>query len=183
MQLPQHYLRFRDIPPNLAHLDPSQLVCRLWRPLYGSKQGAYRFYQFMSETLNKLGLTVSKSDDALFYRFNEDGTYIIIRAATDDFTIVGDCDATTDAFLDALEKHVELVRLGPINWLLGTSVEQDFDKHTIKLGQEAFIDQIATKFGQQNAHPITTPLPPNIDLSHGLQHVSPQLATPAEKTR
>ena len=91
----------------------------MWRPLYGSRQGAYRFYRFLFETLTALGYTVSNTDEALFYKFNSDGTYLILGAATDNFTIVVDSDPTADQFLDEFEKRVELVCLGQITWLLG----------------------------------------------------------------
>jgi hypothetical protein len=144
MTIPAEYLRFYQLPPNLLHLPTEQLSCRVWRPLYGSRQGAYRFYQFLLETLSKLGFTVSTADEAVFYNFSSDGSYVILAAATDDFTIIADADTTANTFLDGLEKHVELVRLGQITWLLGTTVTRNLTNYTIALGQEAYIDQICT---------------------------------------
>jgi hypothetical protein len=153
----------------------------MWRPLYGSQQGAYRFYRFLLETLTDLGFTVSTADEALFYKFNSDGTYVVLGAATDDFTIGADSDPTADGFLDEFEKCVELVRLGQITWLLGTMVTRNLTNHTISLGQEAYIDQVCTQFGLQNAQSVSTPLPPGIDLSPGIEHVSPKFLSASEK--
>ena len=181
MTIPAEYLRFYQLPSNLLHLPPEQLSCRVWRPLYGSRQGAYRFYQFLLETLSKLGFTVSTADEAVFYKFNPDGSYVILAAATDDFTIIANTDSTANNFLDGLEKHVELVRLGQITWLLGTAVTRKLTDHTVALGQEAYIDQICTRFGLQDARSVLTPLPPGIDLSPGLPHVLPKALTISEK--
>jgi len=153
----------------------------MWRPLYSSRQGAYHFYRFLFETLTALGFTVSNADEALFYRFNSDGTYLILGAATDDFTIVADSDPTADQFLNEFEKRVELVRLGQITWLLGTTVTRNLTDRTISLGQEAYIDQICTRFGLQDARSVSTPLPPGIDLSPGLEHVLPKILSASEK--
>ena len=179
MDLPPRYSLFHQIPANLAN---KSLVCRLWRPLYGSKQGANRFRKFLVEVMTTLGFTVCSADEAVFYKFNPDGSYVIVPTATDDFTIIADSDKSANNFQDELEKHVELVRLGPISWLLGTTVERNLEKHSIILGQEAFIGQIITRFGLDDARICSTPLNPNVDLTPGSDHVSSTLLSPSEKT-
>ena len=151
MDLPPQYSLFNQVPANLAN---KSLICRLWRPLYGSKQGANRFWKFLVEAMTTLGFTVCSADEAIFYKFNPDGSYVIIPTATDDFTIISDSDKSANCFQDELEKHVELVRLGPISWLLGTTVKCNLEKHSIILGQEAFIDQIVTHFGLDDTRTI-----------------------------
>jgi hypothetical protein len=44
MDLPPKLSLFHEIPTNLKN---KSLVCRLWRPLYGSKQGANQFRKFL----------------------------------------------------------------------------------------------------------------------------------------
>jgi hypothetical protein len=124
---------------------------------------------------------VSTADEAVFYKFNPDGSYVILAAATDNFTIIADANATANTFLDGLEEHVKLVRLGQITWLLGMTVTRNLTNYTIALGQEAYIDQICTRFGLQDPRSVSTPLPPGIDLSPGLPHVSPKALTVSEK--
>jgi hypothetical protein len=109
MTIPAEYLRFYQLPSNLLHLPPKQISCRVWQPLYGSNQGTYQFYQFLLETLSKLGFTVSTADEAMFYKFDLDGCFMIPAAATDNFTIIANADSTANSFLDRLEKYVELV--------------------------------------------------------------------------
>jgi hypothetical protein len=50
------------------------------------------------------------------------------------------------------------------------------------LGQEAYIGQVVTRFNLEDARSVNTPLPPNIDLTPGLEHVSPQVVSASEKT-
>ena len=132
--------------------------------------------------MTKLGFVVCQADEAVFYKFNPDGSYVIVPTATDDFTIIADSNKSTNRFQDELEKHVELVRLGPINWLLGTTVECNMEKHQIILGQEAFIGQIITRFSLDDARVCSTPLNPNVDLTPGSDHVSSTLLSSSEKT-
>jgi Reverse transcriptase (RNA-dependent DNA polymerase) len=132
--------------------------------------------------MTTLGFTVCSADEAVFYKFNPDGSYVIVPTATDDFTIISDSDKSANNFQDELKKHVELVRLGPISWLLGTTVEYNLEKYSIILGQEAFIGQIITRFGLDDARICSTPLNPNVDLTPGSDYVSSTLLSPTEKT-
>jgi hypothetical protein len=102
----------------------------------------------MVEVMTTLGFTVSNADEALYFKSNPNG---IVSSATDDFTIVADSDATANSFLDDLGKRVELVQLGKIAWLLGTTVIRDLSQKTISLGQSAYIEQLCVRFGLENA--------------------------------
>ena len=66
-------------------------------------------------------------------------TYVVLGAATDVFTIVADSNPTADGFLDEFEKHIELVHLDQITWLLGMTVTRNLTNRTISLGQEAYV--------------------------------------------
>ena len=132
--------------------------------------------------MTTLGFTICSANEAIFYKFNQDGSHVIVPTATDDFTIISDSDKSANHFQNELEKHVELVRLGPISWLLGTTVERNLENHSIILGQEAYIGQIITHFGLDDACICSTPLNPNVDLTPGSDHVSPMLLSPSKKT-
>ena len=97
MKLPEYYTLIRKLPTHLLDIPPDQLVCRIWRPLYSSKQGAHHFYQFLIDLMHSYGYTICSADEAIFYKFNSDGTYIIYAAATDDFTIIADSDESADS--------------------------------------------------------------------------------------
>jgi len=181
MTIPDEFLRFYDIPVNLRDEPLENLCCRVLRPLYGSKQGAHHFHQFMVGVMTSLGFTVSNADEALYYKFNSNGFYLIMGSATDDFTIVADSGATANSFLDDLAKQVELVRLGNISWLLGTTVIQNLSEKTISLGQTAYIEQLCVHFGLENARTVSTPLPSNIDRTPGTPHISSTFCSDREK--
>ncbi len=46
MELAPNYLDVHSLPADVANIPIEDLVCVVWRPLYGSKQGACRFYQY-----------------------------------------------------------------------------------------------------------------------------------------
>ncbi|PPR03037.1 hypothetical protein CVT24_012297 [Panaeolus cyanescens] len=164
-----------------AKSNGKRLVCRLWRPLYGTKQGANKWYEELSRVLDKIGFVRSNFDHAFFYFFKPNGIYCLMGVATDDFTYVSDSHNTTKKIKDAMNNDMELVDLGELNWLLSVDVKRSLSTHTISLCQEAYINQIVERFGLADAHDISTPLEPGIDLCPQSPHVSPTILSPAEK--
>ena len=74
MAVPEYYTSLHKLPADLLDIPLDKLVCRIWRPLYGSKQGAHHFYQFLIDIMRLLVFTICVADEAVFYKFNSDGT-------------------------------------------------------------------------------------------------------------
>lgn len=160
-----------------------KLVCRLWRPLYGTKQGGAKWYEELDEQLTKVGFRRSDADYALYiYQDTEKKHWCLLTVSTDDCTFVSDSKATTKKLRDALNDHMELVDLGNIHWLLGVGITRNENTHTISLSQSAYIDQLIERFGLQDAHPVATPLEPGTDLTPGSPGVSETKLSPKFKT-
>ena len=128
-----------------------------------------------------LGFKVSQADEATFYRVDGDN-FVILAAATDDFTIIADSSESSARIKREMGNFFELVDLGPISWLLGVSVTRDIENRTIALSQETYVDQILTRFSLDKAKPMSTPMEPGADFTPDSPSVSPTLLTPSEKT-
>lgn len=179
MELPPEYKRFRQLP--LIKVK-NRLVCRLFRALYGTKQGGHEWYQDLKGKFLLLGYTVCSADEAVFYKFSGN-KYTIVAAATDDFTIIAESVESAELIKRQLNSFYELVDLGDINWLLGISIKRDLEAKTISLSQTAYIDQIVKRMGLQDAATVVTPLEPGVDLSYDSPALSPQILTPVEKSK
>ena len=180
MQLPPLYHEFRQLPKNLQNA--KNIAARLYRPLYGTKQGARTWYLKVVDTFTSLGYTVSMADEGVFYKIDND-RYIISAVATDDFTIIADSNKSVDLLKKQIRERFEITDLGPINWLLGVKITRNLEDHTISLSQQSYIEQILTRFGLEESRAATTPLEPGIDLTPDSPSVSPTLLTPSEKTK
>lgn len=180
MQLPPLYHEFRQLPDNLRNA--KNVAARLYRPIYGTKQGARTWYLRVVDTFTGLGYTVSMADEAVFYKIDNDG-YIIAAVATDDFTIITNSDKSVDLLKQQIRERFEITDLGPINWLLGIKITQNLEDRTISLSQQSYIEQILTRFGLEESRAATTPLEPGIDLTPDSPSVSSTLLTPSEKTK
>ena len=128
-----------------------------------------------------LGFRVLLADEAVFYKIK--GTkFVILAAATDDFTFIADTTQSAALVKTQMNEHFELVDLGPINWLLGVSVVRDVENWTISLGQEAYVEQILAHFRLDRARPAITPMEASADFMPDSPSISPTLLTAAEKT-
>ena len=149
--------------------------------MYGTKQGAHHWYEELKKILLSFDFKVSAADEATFYKVSGND-FLVIAAATDDFTIVTNSRALSTKTKSDLNGHFELIDLGDINWLLGVSVTRNFEDKTISLGQQAYVEQILARFDLSDARPDVTPMEPGADYHFDSPSVSPTLLTPAEKT-
>jgi hypothetical protein len=183
MDIPKFYEMFHPLSEKFKRLAKSgkQVALRLKWPLYETKQGAHHWYEELKRILLSFGFKVSVADEATFYKVDAD-KFLVIAAATDDFTIVTNSRALSTKTKADLNRHFELVDLGDINWLLGVSVTRNLEDKTISLGQQAYVEQILTRFGLSDARPDVTPMEPSADYHFDSPSVSPTLLSSSEKT-
>jgi hypothetical protein len=180
-ELPPKYEKFRQLPLELKN--KAIVVCKWLVSVYGSKQGAHDWYAEVKNFFTDLGYSVSVADEAVFYLYHGD-KFTIVAAATDDFTVIADSTESANHLIQKqLTERFEISDLGPLNWLLGISITRDVKARTISLSQQAYIEQIITRFDLQDARTMVTPMVPGIDLSFDSPAVSSTVLTPAEKTK
>ena len=180
-ELPPKYESFRQLPPDLRN--KARVASKWLVSVYGSKQGAHDWHAEVKDFFISIGYSVSQADEALFYKI-EDDKFTIVAAATDDFSVFADSSDTANFLIQKqLTERFEISDLGPINWLLGVKITRDFAAHTISLGQQAYIEQILSRFGLADARVATTPMEASIDLNFDSTHVSAIILTPTEKTK
>ena len=164
MDPPELYTTSCEIPKHFHKLihDGQKVVLHLKRPLYNTKEGAHQWYEELKKTLLKLYFKVSHADKATFYKVQGE-EFIVLAAATNDFTIITNSRMLSTKTKAQLNGHFELVDLGNINWLLGVSVTRNLTDKTITLGQQSYIELILTRFGLTDARPAFIPMEPQAD--------------------
>ena len=169
---------FIELPPGYDK-GGRDIVGKLRVALYGSKQGALKWYERLSGELAELGLHHTESDWGVFVATIQ--SHILILAAhVDDCTITGSSKELVKAFKEEIGARFKITDLGPISWLLGMKVTRDRDTRTISLSQESYIDAILTKYNFADSKPVAIPMDPNLQLS---KNHSPQTAAEAARMR
>jgi hypothetical protein len=79
----------------------------------------------------------------------------------DDLTIFG-ASPVRHTLKEALKKEFELTDLGCLNWLLGIRIE--WLQNSVTLSQQAYIDQLLSKYGMDTCNPVSLPLNTNQKL-------------------
>ena len=183
MELLKFYETFHQLSKKFKSLSKSgkRVVLQLKWPLYSTKQGVHHWYEELKKILLSFDFKVSIADEATFYKV-DGNNFLVIAATTDNFTIITNSHALSTKTKDQLNQHFELVNLGNINWLLSISVTRNLKDKTIFLGQQAYVEQILTRFGLTDACPDVTPMGPRADYHFDSPSVSPTLLTAAEKT-
>jgi len=97
--------------------------------------------------------------------------------------IIADSNSSIKLIKAQFGQHFEIIDLGQLNWLLGIKITQDRALKTILLTQEAYIEEIITHFGLENACIVDTPMEPGVDLSEVSTAVSSTQLSPTEKTK
>ena len=112
-ELPPKYESFRQLPPDLK--DEPKVVSKWFVSVYGLKQGAHDWYAKVKKFFTDHGYSVSSANEAVFYKI-KDKDFIIVAAATDDFTIITNSQDTTNFLIHTeLTRCFEVSNLGPIN--------------------------------------------------------------------
>jgi hypothetical protein len=68
-----------------------------------------------------------------------------------------------DTTVLALETEFEVTNMEQLHWLLGIQIT--FNRDSIELSQEAFVDKILERFQMNDSHPTLLPIDPNTRLT------------------
>ena len=102
----------------------SDVVARLRVALYGSKQGALKWYQCLCAELQSLRFHRTEANWGIF--ISRIGHEILLLAShVDDCTVTGSSKELVHEFKAKMGTRFKITDLGPISWLLGMKVTQD----------------------------------------------------------
>jgi hypothetical protein len=116
---------FMELPPGIEGAeDRKGMVARLRVALYGSKQGALKWYQRLCAELTQLGFTCAEADWGVFTaRIGKD--MLVLASHVDNCTVTGTSAKLIRAFKAEIGERFKITDLGPISWLLGMKVTRD----------------------------------------------------------
>jgi len=148
-----------------GYVDPTypDKVCRLFRALYGLKQGPKMWYAKLDDFLKSQGFD-NIDPDACLYLLIDDGEIIIVLVYVDDLLLVASSLAAIYKIKDALHKRFEMKDLGEAKVILGLEIRRDKALGTLKLSQGKYAGQVLEKFGMAECNPIGTPLEVGLQL-------------------
>ena len=152
-------------PPGDIRICSDTEVLQLLKAIYGLKQSGRTWYQVLRKILGDIGLIRSEHDHAVFLRREKGKITAILLIHVDDFTMTAATLTIIKDLKDGLRKHVEIHDQGEIHWMLGLEIKRNHELRTISLCQRSYIDSIISRYGFEDAKPLSIPMSPNSTLS------------------
>ena len=148
---------YLEQPPGFIDLANPNHVCRLEKTLYGLKQAPRAWYELLKQWLISNGFSQLRSDLCV-YKAQIKGTIVVLLVYVDDMIIASSDSGALDDLENLLESRFKMTKGGNINWFLGMTVSQDFDRKTIRLCQRQYIVDTLRMFNMSDCHPVSTPM-------------------------
>jgi len=140
------------------------VVCRLLRGLYGLKQSGRIWNKAWDEFLvGKCNFQRSLVDHAVYYRIGYQRRPLWTIIWVDDVLWIGTPEDITNAKHE-LGQRFPLKDLGIAHFFLGMKIVRQAQQRKIILSQDQYIETILQRFGFDNAHTVSTPMEPGVQL-------------------
>jgi hypothetical protein len=126
--------------------------------IYGLKQAAFRFWEYLLEIIAQLGCTRSDADPCLYCKWTEEGL-VMCLSWVDDCFITGPKGAALKLKMDMMT-NVDCDDGGELKEYVGCKIDQDREARTLKITQpvllQSFKDELET---DGNDYPNTPGIP------------------------
>ena len=135
-------------------------ILRLLKALYGTRQAAHAFQQFLSGILVAEGGRRNLKDECVFV-FREGEGVCIIGTHVDDLFVLFNTEGKKirDRVFRKMNEKMEVDNKGEIKYALDTHIERDRENGTLRISQEAYIQSIIKEYRMQDAAGKETPAP------------------------
>ena len=129
---------------DVANFPRSTFVLKLRKALYGTKQAARAWQQFLKALLAECGATPLMFDDAVYKLTDEFGGWVLLGTHVDD--LFGLCNPKGHGLREhirtILSAHVTITGDGEIKWALKARIDRDAKAGLLKISQEVYIKTI-----------------------------------------
>jgi len=141
------------------------MVCKLNKGIYGTKQGVHAWQIKLRQILVKeLGFSAIYSAGSVFvYRSSND--LVLLPFHVDDGTFASSSHELNKMLVVRLAHFFKLHDLGLTEFLLGIAVKQDLVAGTVELSQRQYVIEILDRFAMSCCASVTTPMAPGLRLS------------------
>ena len=154
----KQYQIFLRQPKGFEH--GTNLYCRMDKGLYGLKQSGNLWFDEAAGTIvDKLGLTQSKYDPALFFDKKRE---LYVTLYVDDFKAMSPHKESIDWFKNAFGSIYKIKDLGLALNYLGMEIVQS--NGTITLTQKRYLQHVLDRFKMKDCKPVKTPMEERVKL-------------------
>ena len=147
-----------EIPPIARNRYNRGKVWKLKKGLYGLKQAAALWNETLTEALEEIGLTRSRSDECLFYDLTE-GKQILLLVYVDDILLIYTSEGILKIFLRKLRSRFKLKNIDKTDDFLGYNIKKS--KDGILVTQSKYFEELLEEYGYKDCNPVHIPATEN----------------------
>jgi hypothetical protein len=134
----------------------SGLACRLHKALYGLKQAPRAWHARLRTELAAIGFTESAADPALFIKSSVTPIYLLTYV--DDILLATSSETELATTKHQIMTTFDARDLGAASYFLGMDLRRDHSARTITIAQSRLTSELLSKYGLDDAKPLSTPL-------------------------
>ena len=135
-------------------------IAKLKKGLYGLKQAGWEWYAMLHDFLVQLGFHCMHADHLVFV-FERGPSIVIIPVYVDDKLLAGNDEAMLNSIQSAIGSRFKSSDLGKASWILGIRIRHNIATGSLFIDQAQYIKSILSRYGMDDCHPVSTPLPPH----------------------
>ena len=137
---------------------------KLLKSIYGMKQASRVWNKTFHKVISALGFSRLACEWCVYRHQTSSGT-TLFAVHVDDIIMISSSADENSCFKAELRQHWETSDLGDVKYALGIGISWDWSSHSLSLSQTALIDRIVEQFEQNDAHPVDTPMVPEIQIT------------------
>lgn len=151
-----------ELPPILKAVHGDEMVACLGRTIYGLKQSAKYWSDYVTQFLLSIGFQQSPADACIYTQFSEDSKkFSALYVHVDDMAITGN---EIEHIKDLITERWEMEDLGISHCIVGIQVSRT-SKFGYAIDQQSMINSVLECFNMSTCKPASTPLPADTHLS------------------
>ena len=147
---------FIEQPKGFIDENNPELVLKLKKALYGTKQAGRNWNKELTDFVISLGFQQSSSDPCLFYMALGNG-FMLIAVYVDDIISMSTLPAEMERILKAISEKFSITNLGFPKWFLGIKITKT-DNGNIILDQSRAVMDLLGKFNLSNCSVVSFPI-------------------------
>ncbi len=161
------------VPKGFEKFYGSDVVLLLLKTIYGLKQAAFEYWRALLKALKAVGLTRTKADPCVYYRWTKNGINIW-ASWVDDLLSCGTKEDVVEG-QQALKQFFDLDEVGELNEYVGCKIEYDQKEGWMKLTQPVLIQSFEDEFNlSSETRKTMTPAEPNSTQVGGVVILNPE---------
>ena len=158
---------YMEVPQGFEKYYGSDVVLKLQRTIYGTKQAAKQYWRESVKCFKDMGYEQSAADPCLYYKHTPDGGWVFWMSWVDDFNCIGSSKELVLKEVDELLKRFDCDNVGPLKEYVGNKIDIDMELQTMKFTQPVILDSFNDEFDIADITVPSTPMAPGTILMKG----------------